>query len=64
MDNLVWMGSFFRAAVLYKANVIRICARYGNLDIWRTGTASIFCLWRGFVNTYGGDIKPCWEIKL
>ena len=61
--DVVWMGAS-SGQLCCIANVIRICARYGNLDMLEDGYGiNLLPLARFAVNTYGGDIKPCWEIK-
>ena len=54
--DILWMGA---AAGQWGciANVIRICARYGNLDILRMDMGSIFFLWQHLPFGFTGMIR-------
>ena len=61
--DLVWMGAA-AGQLCCIANVVRVCARYGNLDTLEDGYGiNLIPLVRFAVNTYGNDPCSCFRLK-
>lgn len=61
--DLVWMGAAAGQTCCI-ANVIRVCARYGNLDTLEDGYGiNLIPLVKFAVNTYGDDPCTCFRLK-